>query len=316
MEQDPSHEVNIPDCPTNKLKRIRKKIPSSIMNAFLERRIDTKTAIRLLEKCPPKGILWAGELAVQEAFKETDSNKADIYFSQAQRLFFNAEHNPQPANSGKFNATMARARIHYAYMPVHREVYQGNLPGKALAESVYWQTLDVGEALSNSYFSHQPDIDPHAREDMIGTLGEVAVLAPLQRFSIYGIDEKRPPIGSDTWFAFLSHISEDFHNSPHSALNYAWDVSVLAKPADQITLDYRIQVKTTDFRIANFKPNDEGIILVCVDPDLRLPDDRQYICATVIKECLAVRDNPNGFSRSRTNLNQRTEKLLDDKLDF
>lgn len=278
---------------------------SSIQRRYSRGEIDAKTAIKQFERTSSLGVLRAGEIAVEEASKSSKPKLAVSLFNQAEDLFIRAEQMQQLRWSNRLDAIRARAQIDLAYLPVHKLVYVNELPPQNIAEVVYQQTVLTGHGLAKEYRDKNPDVSKPERHDINGICAEIGTMALLQRLPIVsGLDPQ-------TWFPRFTYYSEEHSNTHGATVSRSADLVVMSKRGVEIETDYRIQVRASDFRKAEFKPDESGITLVCLNPDLKLERDRFNVGCLIVEECFKEMAQPRRRSYFASNLNQRTDKLQD-----
>jgi hypothetical protein len=277
---------------------------SSIQRRFGRRDIDAKTAIKQFGSTSPQGVLWAGEIAVEEAVRAAKSKTATALFNQAEDLFIQADQMQQLHWHNRIDSIRARARINLAYLPVHKLVYLNELPPPNVAEAVYRQSVLTGHDLATEYRAKNPDVTKSDRHDINGTCANIGVLALWQRLPL------RTGLRPDTFWPRPAYYSEEHSNTHGSFLSHSVDIAAMAKRESLIEIDYRLQVRASDFRKADFRPNEPGITSICVDPDLRLETDRFNVGCVIIDDCFNEMTQPQrrGFTRK---LNQRLNMLQD-----
>jgi hypothetical protein len=293
---------------------------NGIIWGYVHGTFDAKTAIRCLEGTTPRGILWAGEIALEQAYKIKNSDedqagkkKEDAYQSlvTAQRLFDRAFKVGQYASIFTMDQVMARARVQSALLPVHAiAIAEGTLPNVNAASKAYERTVEVGRVLVDEHQAVRQAAykSPRAKDelyDMIGFAGEMAAMLPVQR---KGLND----IGPDSMFAVLSHLSNDNRNTGGSSVNHGWDVSVVDDYGGYEDPAFRVQVKTS-LRADKFplRPDETGISLIHVDPDLRISQGESHIAYSVLEECFRELDGEGESSGATARLDARTEKYLD-----
>ncbi|MGD0284485.1 MAG: hypothetical protein ABSB12_02745 [Candidatus Saccharimonadales bacterium] len=278
---------------------------SSIQRRFSRGEIDAKTAIKQFERTSSLGTLRAGEIAVEEALKTSKPKLAVSLFNQAEDLFIRTDQMQQLHWPNRLDSIRARAQIDLAYLPVHKLVYVNELPPLNVAEAVYQQTVLTGNSLAKEYRDKNPDVSKSDRHDINGTCAEIGALALLQRLPIVsGLDPQ-------TWFPRFTYYSEVHRNTHGAILSRSADLVVMSKRGPEIETDYLLQVRASDFRKAEFKPNEPGITTVCVNPELRLDTDRFNVGCLIVEECFKEMTQPRRRSYFAGNLNQRTDKLQD-----
>jgi hypothetical protein len=281
---------------------------ATIQRRFGRGEIDAKTAIKQFEKTSPLGVLRAGEIAVDEAFKTAKPKVAVGFFNQAEDLFIKADKRQQLRWSTRIDSIRAKAQIGLAYLPIHKLVYDSELPPPSVAEAVHQQTVLTGHGLVKEYRDKNPDVSKNDRHDMNGTCAEIGVLVLLQRLPI------RSGLQSETWWPRPAYYSEEHRNTHGAVLNRSADVAVMAKRGSEIEIDYRLQVRASDFRKAVFRPDEPGITLVCVNPNLKLETDQFNVSCAIIEECFKEMTQPRRRGYFASRLNQRM-KMLDKLLD-
>ncbi len=276
----------------------------AIASKFLSGEIRHNQAISLLSQTSSEGLLWAGEIALENA--QLVRSKASILdnLQKAKLMLMRAEAIRLHTNKGRVDHVVARAQLQSLHLPVYGCLaLEHSLPSQQVAEKTYPRTLQVGMALAKEYeqTSNNTPEELELRKDMSGTLGEIAVLTLLERFALN--------IGSDSWYPFLAYFSEDRRNRHGSTIGRGWNISVFTDLDEhQIDQCYRVQVKTILAHHAYSLPMSEGISLVAINPDLKINlSDRQQLSSQIIEEC---NQELTGESQYSAGLEQRTEKLL------
>jgi hypothetical protein len=222
---------------------------SSIQRRFSRGEIDAKTAIKQFERTSSLGTLRAGEIAVEEALKTSKPKLAVSLFNQAEDLFIRTDQMQQLHWPNRLDSIRARAQIDLAYLPVHKLVYVNEFPPLNVAEAVYQQTVLTGNSLAKEYRDKNPDVSKSDRHDINGTCAEIGALALLQRLPIVS------GLGPQTWFPRFTYYSEVHRNTHGAILSRSADLVVMSKRGPEIETDYLLQVRASDFRKAEFKPN-------------------------------------------------------------
>jgi hypothetical protein len=284
---------------------------------------DAKTAIRYLEVTTPQGILWAGEIALEQAYKikncdegQTAKKNEEAYQSliNAQKLFDRAYRLGQLASMFTMDQVMARARVQSALMPIHAiAIQEGTLPNAKAASKAYERTVEVGRVLVDEHQAVRQAAyrSPRARNELInisGFTGEMAAMLPIQRKGLQDI-------GPDSMFAVFSLLSKDNRNTGGSSVNHGWDVSVVDDYGGYEDPAYRVQAKTSR-RADRYpsRPDESGISLIHIDPDLRISKGESFIPYCVLEECYQELNGEGESSGATARLDERTENYLD-KLD-
>lgn len=270
----------------------------SILIGYLNGKCSYKQARHTLNSSTPQGQVWAGEIALENAHKYNDLD----YLGEAQTSFDKAL--GSLALSGNSPELVARAKIRNSHLPVDGiMIMDGLLPPKKLAEKVYGQTVQIAQDLAEK----RKEMYRVNREDdtcdLKGVLGELAVLTLLERTAIY-------EIGSDNWYPSLSLISQDRNNRHGSSVDRGWDISIFSDYWGVKMPSHKIQVKNS--KHAHIEADRrKDIILVEVDPDMRILPTEKNISETVIRESYLELFLPKSTKVATPNLNTRKELLLD-----
>ncbi|MDQ5913809.1 MAG: hypothetical protein QG623_428 [Patescibacteria group bacterium] len=257
--------------------------------------------------------LKAGRYCIQRARENPNTNCGKSWLERGETDLMRALSLETKLVHG-FSASAGKAMFELANLPIYREIVNGSqTPSIEAMTEVYENGLDIGETfcqwidyfLGNKGFSANVDMGESA-QGLIGCSSEVAVLALLQRYAISGV-------GDGSWFAIPSMYEEDYHINDQGDGSVNWDIGVYTQleEGETSTLSYKLQVKT----LANLgitPPREEdGIVLVRLNPDLALPSDSGRIAPYIIREC-ASEFAEGGYSIGATErINQRTDLLLD-----
>ena len=270
----------------------------AVLRTYLDNKSNYKQARSHLNNSTAQGQCWAGEIALEKAHKY---NSLD-YLDDAQISYERAL--GSLAVSGKNPELVAKAKIRSAHLPVDGIMIMDQaLPPKSLAETVYKQTIQISQDLAlarQEMHRTQPEKDTC---DLKGVLGEFAILSLLERISIQ-------EIGSENWYPTLSLISQDRKNRHGSSVDRGWDISIFSDYWGVKMPSHKIQVKNS--RHAHIDAvRKKDIILVEVDPDIRINSFEKNISEIVIRECFLELNYPKSTITATPNLNSRKEKLLD-----
>ncbi len=268
--------------------------------------INIKTAIRQLENTRPIGVLWAGELAIEQAYREADLETAFDYLDYAQFMFKKADYSQSFLFSGRTDVLRAKARKNIAILPAHKLALMGKLPPKEMAESIYQQTTLIGHDLVNEYRAGLPENNGDTQQEFRGEISEFATWLLLQRFA-----NTPNGIGSESWYVFPARYLEDRRNLHGATLNRGWDLSVIANRDDKLMLDYKLQIRSALFQDGIKRPNVDGISIVYLNPDIKFASDKTHVGSTVIEECFFDLYNYEPNSNFDNHLKLRTDMLLD-----
>ncbi len=272
---------------------------------YANRHLDGEAAIKILGHSTASGIMRAGEICLEQAARATDKQEITDYLERAKEMFSRAEELSLQARRRRVGDVTARSHVQSSYLAINGlKFLEGQLPPRKLAEKAYEETVGIGFTLA-SEFAKRID-DRNTTGLMSGTIGELATLALLERFSF------REQVGSHTYFPFLTHPSEDARKRARTGLNSGWDISVFTSDGDSIALDYMLQVKTRRTSKDSSSSIDDRITLVGLDPDLRISaDTNMWIGSQILTECFA---ELRGFDHSEIatdQLDERTDLLLD-----
>jgi hypothetical protein len=272
--------------------------------------------MKQFEATTAEGKLWAGEVALEEAYKAGTTDKAAGLFSYAQNMFNKAYYDQRLVWPDRYDPISARARIQAANMPIHRFLFFNQLPPNDMVKDVYCEVVNVCYALAEEHRAKRPSVDIDSRHEISGAIGEYAILALSLRDYIVG--DEQPKL-----FPQLAMYTEDRRNSHGSSINHGWDISEYIMTGSILSLGYRLQVKTSDYRRVKavpdengnlpnaqvYLPNESGISMVFIDPDLKLEYDRFHLSSVIIRECLIERIDPAHAAAAVERLNQRTKQL-------
>lgn len=306
MPRSHHHTQSLPDR-LSELRRFSvESEPTRIIGSYYARSVDSRTAIRRLEHTTAQGILWAGEIALEQAHKAADNSKASESLSYAQAMFARAKKIGELASRLSIDHVTARAQVQSVHLPVQALlVLEDRLPPRPLAEKVYQRTVNIGYSLALEHRANVHGANRIELNDMLGVTGELAVLSLLERVSLRAI-------GTESWFPLLSLASEDHRNKHGSSLNHGWDISIFTDREDSPITDYRIQVKASNGKPPSLvRPDETGISLVSIHPDLKIKPDEYHIPSRVIEECFTELNDPAHSALASANLDERTEKLLE-----
>lgn len=209
--------------------------------------------------------------------------------------------------SGKLDQKSASATLHVAQLPNHAAIIaSGTLPRYEVVDKAYGRSLMVSTYILEA--ANQRWADRNRKRELSGVLGEISVLALLQRYPLGNSTEKLPIPN----LGMTALYSGDNANKRHQdSLNHAWDIEVIRDTPQGIATDYRIQVKTAKSDRSNTKREKDvdGINRIHIAQDLRLDDDKTFNGARqIITEC--IRERYNNDHKASSKLNARTEKLL------
>lgn len=283
--------------------------PEVIATAFNRGDMNIRTARAKLERTTAKGMLWSGELALQQAYQAQGKPERLRCLDSAQDMFTRSRQIGNYASQKTVSPVSARAEVQAALLPIHaRVVLEGHLPTKVAAEKAYERTLAVGQAVSLEHRANDDNPNRKLVGELKGAVAEIAVLGLLERAAIQ-------KIGSETWFPFLSHFSQEHGNHHGSSLNHGWNVNILTAPdADtSAALAYRIQVKSSNYAHPDRQERSYGddIALVCVDPDLKLSPSEHNIAHHIISDSFSELTEPNQSLLTVRRLDERTDLLLE-----
>lgn len=267
-------------------------------------RITKDEAISQLSKSgQPLSLLFAGELAIEQAVSCQDRDRANGYLNMAGVML---DRCASPVRLG--SSTQARARIQKAMLPFRAWIIEGKLPPDKVSNIVYGKTIEEAHRLARAY-KEQPVLEGSRKvTDAIGFMAELSVWCLLSRFS------QREGVGSDTFTPTLSTLSDDRKNTWRSAVNHSWDVGVFTEGAMGIPeLTYRVQVKAGSSGIDKQRcgGDEEGITTVWVGRDLAMEPSEVNAYSEIIFEAFDEVRGVDSQNRVSDRLDRRTEKLLD-----
>jgi len=270
----------------------------AVLRTYLDGKCDYKQARSHLNNSTAQGQFWAGEIALEKAHKYNDLE----FLSDAQLSYDRAL--GTLAITCKSPELVAKAKFRHSHLPVDGiMIMDGALPPKFLAETVYRQTVQIANDLAERKKEMRRTQSEKDTCNLKGVLGEMAVLSLLERVAI-------KEIGSDNWFPTLSLISQDRSNRHGSSVDRGWDISIFSDYWGVKMPTHKIQVKNSHHaHISSDRKKD--IILVEIDPDLRVNNTERKISEIIIRESFLELYYPRSTKAATPNLDIRKEKLLD-----
>jgi len=291
--------------PNNKERAgLSKGLPFPVLNGYLRSRLDPNVAQRHLESGGLQGLVWAGEIALEQAYKRSDLpslESAQAYFQKAIHL----GHFVSGVNNHENRYLLAQSEVLLNHLPVAAGISLAHkLPQKPIAQKVYSKTVTIGHDLAAVLSPVDRTTESSGLSRVAGLTSELAVLLLLERAAL--------KIGPDSWFPLLSFISEDKRNGSGSLINHGWDINVFADNQSQSGLDvvYRTQIKSSDRTPNKHQFNEEGISIVRLDPDLRISNNERHIGKLIIDEVYKEEIFRGNSQRITAALDYRTELLL------
>lgn len=248
-----------------------------------------------------EALLWGGEIALENAATTQEDNRRLALLQLAHKLFLRSVDRASIANNRKMDGALARANLRISQLPLHSIlILSSKLPKADLADKVLDKSLTIGLNVANALFDTSVSIDHNRKTAMVGVLSEIAVYSLLVRQACQ--------IGTESWFPFMSHFSEDRRNRRDSIVDKSWDISVFSDTSPTEP-SHKVQVKTT-YR-ASLLPPDDGISLVIVNPDLKIPQEKSGLLSQkIILECFQERQEQSPSKQLVETLSARTDKLL------
>ena len=196
----------------------------TILERFKNGEIDPARAASKLDRTS-QGKLWAGEIALEQAFLDMDDPEKVIdHLTYAVERFSRVEEVAAYFATKTSRAVLARAAIQSALIPVYAWMTLcGQLPPtkSQVTEKAHGDTITIGYQLTKAYSSGKY-VSEDEKPYMSGMISEVAILALLQRFAIR-------EVGGNTFSPILSTLREDRRNNSGSTVNHGWDISVFTQ---------------------------------------------------------------------------------------
>lgn len=243
--------------------------------------------------------LDAAGAMLEIARRSKDISKQMVYFDEARVQY---ERLAQSSRVGERSIAGRAEMTHINFTSIQSIFFAGVIAPFAVRSSTYSDLIGAGLRQTDS-LHRMRDWDKEKAE-VIGNVGEIAVMLLLQRFGLQDDCE-------DSWAAVPSFAFEDKGTGKHFESS-TWDISVFTQ-YDRETAperNYKVQVKASD---RYGKVYDEDISQVHVYPDLYLGNEdihavkSGHFLSKIIAECAIEQEK--GLLTER--LDARTEKLLD-----
>lgn len=280
--------------------------PHSIMIRYKAGQINAERARALLETSNSRGVLWAGELAVEAAYQAKTTDQKSALLSYAGEMFRKAYHAQSIATGGRVDDVSAGARLGLAELPIHSGlVLNGALPSFDVAKKAYTEMVKTGADLSAAYWPQRHSGDPEDLNNISRLVGKVVGSGLLGRFALY-------QIGPESWYPVSALMTEQHSNRHGSSVYHGWDLSVFADRGEAaISRDYRLKMRTTrPLDTTQDRPVESGIAVVNINPDLRLLDGETYLSFRIVDDLHSELVYPRPGSTTSRMLDERQDLLL------
>ncbi len=243
----------------------------------------------------PLGSYFAAELCLQQASQDYPSH-ASSWMIKARSLYntsldyCNYRYDP---------STALKVELRLASIAIFRSLFsQRTLPSLSLIDNHYKKSLQIAKEYDNLLL--EPSVNRVDKTGILGSLGEFAVLALLNRWTIK--NENHNEI-----LSFKSFFDEDYGYDCLSKEIPKWDIDILQFTKDGISLTDRIQVKSTD----DYYSHDHNEVTnLYIKQHLGIHDQESRIISQIIRSCKNEADDRITDSESRK-LDDRTDKLLE-----
>ena len=219
--------------------RGRSSSPRDIIPELKNYLITTGHAIRQLSiSSSPKGLLYAGGLAVDVSSRSSGKDKADDYLVYAEHLFNRSDSTSRSLYRTETSGTQVRARTLKAMLAMHWLFNAGYLPTAEVSEGVYRSV--VSEALGLLDVAFDKKYSERYQKNARGVIAELAVFSLLSR-------DSQQKTGDEVYFPILSTPSQSQVNTAGSTVDHNWDMAIFTPGSDNLPgLTYRLQVKSHD----------------------------------------------------------------------
>lgn len=242
-------------------------------------------------------LYFAAELCLQKASQDYDS-KFSSWMTKAQPLFSESleycykDFDPSTALKVELRlASLSNFKLFFGHK---------TFPGLSSVKREYRQSLTIARDYND--LLNQPNLYDKEKTDILGTLGEFAILALFNRYIIKNKQNEK-------MFLSKSFLNEDLGNNCLSKDLPKWDIDIFQPSKQPYTLTHRLQVKSSNNFSNNNDSSHEGVTTIHINPDLAINSGDIKIISEIILGC--YNEAESILSTSKLNeINIRTVKLL------
>lgn len=275
--------------------------PPDIRKLFLQGNLTPGKAIDKLSATNNSfGLLWAAEIALENALTEQNIDRATDRLVNARVLLRRAEAQRAAAIGGKIDALIARARFldthipAFSFLALHRR-----LPPAEIAEGAHANTLQIARTLADEMANTPGPSMPH----MNGFLGILDVYSLLERRSL--------TVGSEKFFPYLANLSPSAILYDGNREEHLWHLGQYKLSANQkAVLGRKILTRTSQF--GGQAPDSGDVAIVTLSPDLKVrPHEPNSLTRRIVQECYDEYFGDKPDDRLTQIIDRRTEQLLE-----
>jgi len=275
--------------------------PHRIQSRLSDGIITAPEAVELLEGASKFGLLYAAQLATEQAFSASNFDEASTWIQRAATDYDNVL--TRYASSSESLGIQAEALLGKTQLPLMSYLACfGELPPQRLIEKCYQDTVTAAERMVE-IFPGKNKVTTDSGH-LVGIITEAAVLLLAQRFTLR-------QIGDNSWLALHSLYSQDNGNGRRYKVSTAWDMTVFTEGDQGPVGSYFVEIKASADSFRDRKRNRgfaEGITPVFFAPDLQIPGATGMAQLHTVKE---LAKELKGDPSVTSNLDRRTERLLD-----
>jgi hypothetical protein len=282
--------------------------PTDIFFEYKKNNINRDDAIKALSRLDESGKLYAGQLLMEKSFDAASNDESIELLSLAAEQFIEIDKMAAMYHEEKkLTAITYKAKLFLGYLPTYAFMTsEGTLPPFRQAQDVYQKTVQIGaEVLDQMKKPACNQRELKRRTDLVGLLGEVAVLGLINRSAVYDI-------GSEDYFAIPTTVGFDRVNNHGTTIDNSSDINIYTDIPDIYSPTYRLAIKSSDFEFEGKKKLEQGCsIRIEVTPDLEIYSGEQYVANRITEELFSEMSGIRYSGDITNSLNARAEKMFD-----
>jgi len=279
-----------------------------ILHSYQLHKMSRDYAIEKLSNMGTSGRLFAGQLLIEKSARTASGDEAIEILGEAAVQFKEATNSFVEAQESKSKKSdFYKAQLFLGYLPIFAFMNSENtLPPAQAGELAYQKTVQIGYEVLQDILAHNINTDNYKmRTNLIGLLGEIAVLGLTNRSAVYDI-------GSESFFAVPATLQYDRANRHGTTVDRSSDINVFC---DNFGLDdpiYKLAIKNSDQMPESVNKYSLGKnIRINVSPDLEKRAGEPYVAREIMKELFSELSGIHYTSNVTDSLDYRTEKMFD-----
>ena len=282
--------------------------PTDIFFEYKKKHISRDDAIKSLSRLDESGKLYAGQLIMEKAFDASSGDENIELLSLAAAQFLEIDKMAGVYREEKrITADTFKARLFLGYLTTYAFMTsEETLPPFRQAQDAYQKTVQIGaDILGEIKKPVCSQNELKRRTDLVGLLGEVAVLGLINRSAVYDI-------GSEDYFAVPTTVGFDRANNHGTTVDNSSDINIYTDVPEVYSPTYRLAIKNSDFQFQGKEKLQQGCSTrLEVTPDLEKYPGEQYVSNRIVEELFAEMSGIKYSGDVTNSLNNRAEKMFD-----